>query len=103
MSNCKKWMNQKAVELNDDPEEYFVQMKEDWLEKIEQLAEEYFDRKVLDVDDRPDICSFSELLCEEPEFTFQDYPDWFSAEVSSVCDDYADYLRELEFDRTLDK
>ena len=102
MSNCRKWMNQRAAELNEDPEEYFDQMKENWLQHIELLAEQYFDEKVIDIDHRPDIDEFSHWLEEEgEEFTFKDYETWFASEVSAVCDDYADYKYEEMRDREL--
>ena len=99
MSNCRKWMNDKAAELNDDNSQYFEEMKEAWFYHIEKLAGEYFDSMVQDIDDKPDVTAFSYWLEEEAgEFEFPDYPTWFESEVSSVCDDYSDYLYEMRRD-----
>ena len=90
-------MNQRAAELNEDPEEYFEQMREHWIDHMTNLANVYFDEFINDIDDRPDITAFADYISEEGnEFEFIDYPEWFASEVSAVCDDYADYLRDKE-------
>ena len=99
---CRKMMNKKADELNDDPQPYFDEMKEAWIDFVTYLAEEYFDSKILYEEDRPSLDEFYEYN-EGEEFTFKDYSTWFSSEISSVCDDYADYKRDEMFDRKMEE
>lgn len=101
---CKKIMNNRAAHLNDDNEEYFEEMKEEWLEKITKEAENFFDRVVSDVDDRPTVEQFVQELedSDNEEFDFKDYPDWFDSEVSSACDDYGDAKYEEQRDRDME-
>ena len=89
-------MNKKAAELHDDMEPYFNEMKEAWLDYTSILAENYFDEFVIDVDNRPTWDGFIDWIKDnvKEEFEFQDSEDWFNNEVSSACDDYADWKYE---------
>lgn len=96
--NCKRIINVRAAELKDDPSEYFEQMKEKWLFYIEKLAEEYFDEYINNEDAKPNLEEFMNYADDEAEeqFSFKDYEDWFSDEISSACDNYFD-MKYQEF------
>ena len=89
---CKQIMRTKTAELRDDPEPYFTEMKEAWLEYIENIAEEYFDEYINNENTIPNLEEFINYADEEAEehFQFKDYEDWFTDEVSGACDDYED-------------
>lgn len=104
MPTDRQIMNARANELNDDPQPYYDEMKEKWLEMIALAAENYFDNNVSEDDHRPDVTEFIEYLEEEhdEEFEFQDFSDWFASEVSSAADDYGDMkyeeMRDSKYD-----
>ncbi len=103
MPTDRQIMNARAAELNDDPEEYFKEMKTAWLMMIETEAEQYFDNNVEEQDDRPTMEGFLEYLEQNGEdFTFKDYETWFVDEVSSAADSYGDAkyeeMRDSKYD-----
>ena len=96
--NCNKLISKKASELQDDNSQYFDEMMEKWIAAVETLAEQYFNDKVRDVEDRPSFDDFMDWVAEYGgSFEFEDYGLWAQGIVSSVCDDYNDYLRDEGF------